>query len=231
MKKYFWCLVFFGILFHIFPTQAENNCKYQSQIDTCKSSTNPLEITEFVCPTENQNDAKVVPQVILDIEFQKIDREVEMYIDFLEKNKDVYFWPRAQKTYPEAIDDIVSKFEMEWYFGKRYTQWCLTNNPEKPSILWESLKCLWWVANIQNISSFFNQTTCTQLVATKLDIYRDVSFQVLKLNKSQIQKDTYTTVMQDQRGKYDRLIDMINLNLSFIERIWARVPYFVKDTY
>jgi len=84
-------LVFFGILFHIFPTQAENTCKYQSQIDTCKSSTNPLEITEFVCPTENQNDAKVVPQVILDIEFQKIDREVEMYIDFLEKNKDVYF--------------------------------------------------------------------------------------------------------------------------------------------
>jgi hypothetical protein len=70
---------------------------------------------------------------------------------------------------------------------------------------------------------------CENLVATKLDIYKQVSFDVLKLNKSQIKNDTYKSVMQDQRGKYDRLIDLININLNFIERIWARVPYLVKD--
>jgi hypothetical protein len=70
---------------------------------------------------------------------------------------------------------------------------------------------------------------CENLVATKLDIYKQVSFDVLKLNKSQIKNDTYKSVMQDQRGKYDRLIDLINVNLNFIERIWARVPYLVKD--
>jgi hypothetical protein len=38
-----------------------------------------------------ENTFAVVSQVILDVEFRKIDREVEMYIEFLEKNKNYYF--------------------------------------------------------------------------------------------------------------------------------------------
>ncbi len=116
---------------------------------------------------------------------------------------------------------------MQGYFGKKYLSWCQAKSPK--SIISESLKCANGAFNMNNISSFFNETTCTNLVQTKLEIYKEVSFQILKLNKNQIKKDTYKTVMQDQRGKYDRLIDMINVNLSFIEKIWARVPYLVKD--
>lgn len=217
------------IFFSYFSVFAQETCKYSAQIEQCKTATNPRTISEFICPEDNTNLSKVIPQIILDIEFKKIDTEAELYIDFLERNKDFYFWPKAKKTYPEAIDDIWQKFELNWYFWKKYMNWCLPN--AGTSIVQESLSCSEWAFDIASISNFFNETLCFQMVTTKLEMYRDVSFQVLKLNKNQIQKDTYKTVMQDQRWKYDRLIDIINLNLSFIERIWARLPYFVKDAF
>lgn len=223
MKKVFFIVFFFSFFPSVF---AAEKCNYLEEIDLCLTAENPRSVEEVICPTSKEYGS-IVTQVVLDTEFKKIDEEVAIYIEFLEKNKNYYFGPQAKKTYPEAVDDIWNKFDTQGYFGKKYLSWCQAKSPK--SIVSESLKCAEGKFNMNNISNFFNETTCTNLVKTKLEIYKEVSFQILKLNKNQIKKDTYKTVMQDQRGKYDRLIDMINVNLSFIEKIWARVPYLVKD--
>lgn len=227
IKVFFWIL-----LLSFFSTvSASSQCNYSSEVSECLWALNPREIEDFVCTSVNrENTFAVVSQVILDVEFRKIDREVEMYIEFLEKNKNYYFWPNAKKTYVEAVDDIYEKFDTLWYFGRRYNAWCSPKLPDwQSAIVQETLACMDGKTPAWEIKDFFNNSLCENLVATKLDIYKQVSFDVLKLNKSQIKNDTYKSVMQDQRGKYDRLIDLINVNLNFIERIWARVPYLVKD--
>lgn len=223
--------LFFVFLFFVPSAFAANQCNYTNEVSECLGTLNPREIEDFICTSVNrENKFEVVSQVILDVEFKKIDREVEMYIEFLEKNKNYYFWPNAQKTYVEAVDDIYDKFDTLGYFGRRYNAWCSPKLPDGQSaIVQETLACMKGQSPAWEIKDFFNNSLCENLVATKLDIYKQVAFDVLKLNKAQIKNDTYKSVMQDQRGKYDRLIDLINVNLNFIERIWARVPYLVKD--
>jgi len=48
---------------------------------------------------------------------------------------------------------------------------------------------------------------------TKLEIYKQVTYDILKLNKNQVKKDEIKKYTQSQRTKYDKLLDIIMINI------------------
>jgi len=58
------------------------------------------------------------------------------------------------------------------------------------------------------------------LAISKLYIYKEVAVDIMKFNKQEIREDDRKTHMQTQRKKYDEVLDLFRLNLSYMERIW-----------
>lgn len=62
----------------------------------------------------------------------------------------------------------------------------------------------------------------------KLRIYENVAINVLKLNKLSIRKDNKKTYQQENRWNYEKLIDLVNINIWYMERIWKKWPSKTK---
>jgi len=60
------------------------------------------------------------------------------------------------------------------------------------------------------------------LAITKLDIYKEVAVDIMKTNKHEIRVDDRKTHTQKQREKYDSVLDLFRINLSYMERIWKK---------
>ena len=78
-------------------------------------------------------------------------------------------------------------------------------------------------------SDYFDEQNCQRLVQTKLEVYKQVSYDILKLNKSEVLNNSTTLVTQDQRTKYDSIIDLFMINLWYLERIWKKWPSKTKN--
>jgi len=48
---------------------------------------------------------------------------------------------------------------------------------------------------------------------TKLEVFKTVSYDILKLNKRQIDKDEKKKNTQKRRKKYDKLLEIITVNI------------------
>jgi cell division FtsZ-interacting protein ZapD len=57
------------------------------------------------------------------------------------------------------------------------------------------------------------------LAKTKLAVYRQIAIDLLKLNKKQVKKDYSKKYMQEQRTKYDNLIENMSINKNYINKI------------
>jgi hypothetical protein len=51
------------------------------------------------------------------------------------------------------------------------------------------------------------------LANTKLDIYKDVAYNILKLNKDQVRKDSRKKYVKQERTMYDKITELFNVHL------------------
>jgi len=229
MKTYsIFTFIFFITIFSFFNTNIAfwELCKYSWQINECNSANikwNTKSIDDFVCIVWTKED--VTYQVVLDEEFKKIDKEMDKYIENLEKNKNLYFWKSKKRTYIDWVNDI---HKNSAYFTEKYTNVC-----------WEPLienviSCMpWWKTSIPSAENFFlnKWSLCKRLIEKKMEIYNQIAFSVLMLNKQQINADEKKIYDQWQRRNYDKLLDIMMINLWYIERIWQKTPFFTSKVH
>lgn len=205
------------------------SCSYSSQIEKCitenwkKATIWPKWIEDFLCIVWTPE--KITYQIVLDEEFKKVDKKMDLYIEELEKNKNIYFGVNKQKTYIEWVNDIIQKSKD---FSREYN-WLCSN-----TIIEETLSCMKdKTISIQNTKDFIsnNWGACTLMIDKKIEIFRDVSFSILMLNKQQVKLDEKKLYDQWQRSNYDNLLDIMNINLSYIERIIKKTVSFISNTY
>lgn len=195
------------------------DCKYSEKIKQCLSSQDSYRTIEnFVCI--KWSTESIAYQIVLDDKFKEIDEEAEAYLAALEDAKDYYFWPNKKEDYTNAVNEIESFFWEKSYFANKYKNLCWWE------ILAETIDCLWWKSLNIKAKDFLTREwwDCVNLYITKLSFYKDVAYNILKLNKQQVLKDNHKLFTQQQRTKYDNLLDIIRINIWYIERIWKKWP-------
>lgn len=210
-------LIFLIFIFSIFSFDLVYWCEYKSYIDECVSANKSWttnSIDDFVCRIWSYEE--IAYQVVLDWEFKKLDKEMDKYIEDLEKNKNYYFWKERKKSYIDWINDIETKKK---YFRKKYIGICWTTIISKVMSCMKDEK-----VSTENTKDYFKITGCEKLVEKKLEIFNDVAFAVFMLNKKQIKTDEKKTYDQIERKNYDLLLDIMMVNLWYLERIWKKWP-------
>ncbi len=201
------------IQWNTFVTHA---CEYQSQIQQCIDSESPRTIEEFLCiewPAEQK-----AYQVILDQRFNEIDEEIETYLEGLEQAKSKYFWHSRTEHHVDGILEIHNRFAPHGDYASRYQAICWVE------LIAETQLCLWGDVSINASVDFFRSSTCGSLIETKLNIYKQVAYDILYLNKSDIRSDESLLFTTQERTQYDTLIDLFNINLGYIERMLQKWP-------
>jgi len=212
--------------FFLKKTSHWESCKYNNKIEKCleaNKSWKPRSIKDFICLTSNDKE-KIIYQIVLDQEFKIIDQEIEFYLNNLEQQKDKYFWKNAKITYLWAIDEITRLFYAWWVYSKKYDKICGIQ------IIKEVQLCQSWKININNAISAFGNSTCSELARIKLNIYKKVAFDILMLNKIQVRKDTFKKYTINEIKKYDKLIDVMMINIWYMERILKKWTSKIKNT-
>ena len=237
-KKYIF--IFFVYLFSILYIQNVYwACEFTSEIQKCHTANQndtTREIKDFVCLADKWNPQYYTYQIILDKRFQEIDTQVEEYISNLEKNKWYYFWNQQQENFIDGVKNITNIFEKTGEFGKQYMQVCSNMNKAVLDCQAdESLKDIYpnktSSVEISNAFDYYPEANsdCVALSQQKLDIYKQVSFDILYLNKTAVSTDNLKLYQQEQRSKYDKLLSKFMINLGYVERIWAKWPAKIKN--
>lgn len=234
-----WKIIWTVALFFIY-SQAEWACEYIEEIKKCsaaKANNTTREIEDFICI--DKNPEMFTYQIILDAKFSKIDEKVEKYISDLEESKWYYFWKDKQKTYLDAVNNIVAIYDKTGDFGKQYYEVCNGSVLAREVIDCKQesrLSNIFWTGStsvqIINAQKYYGEssTTCREMVNKKLAIYKRVSFDILLLNKLQVSQGEKKTYVQKQRSKYDELLSKFMINLWYIERIWAKWNVKTRNT-
>lgn len=212
-------------------TKISDTCPYKSEFEQCKQENkngNPRSIEDFICISSN-NDVEIMSQIILDKQFKKFDKELDNYLKELEDNKTKYFWKWASHTFLEGIDEIESRLGIynDDSLGKKYFESCKPWN--EFSIVAQTLECFGWSVPSDGVQEYFLETDCKKLALTKLEINKQVAYDILKLNKNQVKKDERKLYVQEQRDRYDKLLELIMVNIGYMERIWKKWPSKTKN--
>lgn len=198
----------------------------KDQVQECVNTVNKRAIEDFLCV--GWWEQFVAYQILLDKRFKEIDTEIEVYIWELEKNKSFYFWIDKSETYLDAVQQIINKYGPTWDFWKKYALVCswLANEVIAEFGTLENSNAAIMLVN-PGVNS---KNPCEQLADQKLAIYKQVSYDVLLLNKLQISQDEKKLYVQEQRSKYDSLLSKFSINLGYVERIWAKWPSKIRNT-
>lgn len=219
-------------------------CKYESEISQCNSEIQKFvpknwwkyiynwssikSFEDFVC-LQAAPETRVA-QIALDLNFKEIDEEVDTYIKDLEAQKNRFFWEGASWNYFDAINFIADKVDE---FDSKYRAACIKSLEETSECtnnfaysLEEEQKSVWVSTAIEYLAEGWD---CYELINIKKDIISSVSYNILLLNQAQVQKDQQTLYEQDNRTKYNKLIDIMMINLWYIERIWQKTPSLTKN--
>ena len=228
-------IIFFNIIFlnnivnWNLSFDVNNSCIYKNELKRCLDANNslswetPFSIEDFVCMTSN-NPHKILSQIILDYKFREIDEEIYTFLQDLSDNKFTFFSPNAEASFIDWINLIEEKFDI---FTKKYQKACWINW----DITQEIIQCYKkpWI-NIRLVSwDFFKN--CNSLATIKLTNQRQVSYNILKMNKHLIHRDLRTIYQEEQRTMYDKIVEKFYIQLSYIQRIWKKWNDRVKDTY
>lgn len=229
--------IFLILLFTFFYINISYSCKYTSEINSCKSAVSKIsnsktstiiswsslkDFDNFVCLQDTYET--IVMQIALDLNFRKIDDEMDLYLDKLSREKNLYFWVDSQYTYFDAVNDISS---MSRYFRNKYFEACSIS-------LSEAISCI----EGESISTstakeyiFWSTWECRDLINIKMSIFDNVSYNILLLNQQQVSRDQKKLYDQELRTKYSKIIDIMMINLWYIERLWMKWPSKTKNTY
>lgn len=214
-----WSIYFFAISY-----SSEESNSTEKKIEDCVKSSLKRDITDYVCIEWTREE--IAYQIVLDEEFTKIDDEIEEYLNNLEKDKDKYFWQKKEASYIDAIDEISEKFTKWWYYYAKYYDICKVNN-----IILKAQPFIWSGSNIDKSLPFFDSSTCINLAKTKLYFYKNVAYDILMLNKWSVRKDAAKINNQQERTKYDNLIDIMNYNENFMESIFHNWTWKIKKAF
>lgn len=234
-------LIFIFFIFWFLDVSA---CKFTWKIDECNDAVKPFltkengflypwdsirSIEDFICLQDVPENR--VFQIALDENFKKIDDEMDVYFDSLTNSKNLYFWKDAEFSYFDWINHI---WEKSRYFSWLYSNACVDS-------VFESAEC---IENdsyllpedksaISNMSAMdylkWSNWECENLAKVKIEIFNNVAFNILQLNKAQVSKDQKKLYDQEQRTKYNKVTDLFMINLSYIERIWMKWPSKIKN--
>jgi len=207
-------------------------CDYTSKIEECiKANTvwspGPLAIDDYIC-IQSWSKEEITYQIVLDREFTKIDDDIWKFLEGLEEAKDYYFWKNAISNFLEGVNDISNKFWKHWFYWIKYKNLCSVKDIDwtvnDESIQSLAFTCLWWSVSTIKSKGSFKASDCMWLAEVKLELYEDVAYDILRLNKHQVRKDEKKLFIQNEREKYDMLVEVFMVNIWYVERIWRKWP-------
>ncbi len=222
MKYIYWItfLLALSIWFLVIPSPLYwNESSYESQIQQCIDANEKWttrQIEDFLCI--NWSKEKILYQIILDLEFKEIDDQIDVYLTELEESKNYYFWTEKQDSFIWWINEIESRFAVNGKYWREFNTICNLTIIEKVQLY------QWWETSTHNAKDFFEDTKCMDLVKTKLYVSKQVAYNILALNKQQILKDEQKKYVQQERTKYDKLLEAFMINLGYLERIFHKWP-------
>lgn len=215
--------LFFHLSFAASWETQKQECEYKDKVKECRDALKSWTSRDLDYICNPWTDGSILMQIILDEKFKKIDKEVEWYIKTLESNKARFFWPSSSESLVEWVDEIEKKlWAKRWSeFYDKYIDICWV------WIIKQAADCEWWLQKV-DAADFFKDSTCEALVQTKMTIANQVAYNVIALNKAQVAKDLKKTSFQNRKTKYDKLLDLVILNISYIERIRQKWPSKTK---
>ncbi len=196
-------------------------CEYAGKFEQCmiaNQNGNARSIENFSC-LQSTDPARILDQIILDVKFREIQEKSLEFLVRLKKDKEAVI-----KDQNRIIDDVTKNFWKQWVYYKEYQKLC------KGWILAERISCTEKIANPEaglRIKWSNLTESCMRLANTNLDIYTQVAYDTLKLNKSQIHEDNKKKYMQKERKKYDGIL---NLMLDIVGHMWRLARWLTHYT-
>jgi len=205
-------------------------CSYASKYNQCVSANEngwARSIENFVCIEQKWWWEEVLLQIILDEKFREIDQQAEEYLEKLEKSKDAYFGAEPQNTFLAALDDITANFSDRGIYWQEY------HNVYEQEVIPDYFECTDSITNVAATDFLKNYQNwiVTNLIDTKLFVYRKVAYNVLKLNRLEIRKDDRKDYIIQERKKYNVIMQLMLNILWYIERIVNGWPTKSKNVW
>jgi len=91
------------------------------------------------------------------------------------------------------------------------------------------MSCTPEIANTEaalRIKSGAQQSQCLALVENKLNIYMQVAYDTIKLNKNEVLLDTKQLFEQEERTKYDELLSLMLQIVGYFERLASGITHW-----
>lgn len=246
-RKIFILILTFSLLLITFSLDVNAlECKHSAKISKCNEALKDYmnknwsfitpwdslrNIQDFVCLQDSPE--RRVFQIAMEENFKTIDDEMDSYLQTLETSKDVFFWKNAQYDFFDWVNQIWANAD---YFQRKYENaciqtledatWCVTRDgyaiTEENSAI-----------SIEQAIEFIEWSSweCVSLAKVKVEIFKDIAYNILLLNQYQVNKDTKKLYEQELRTKYDKVIELMMINLWYIEKIRKKWPSKIQHTY
>lgn len=202
----------------------ELSCAYEDKFNQCivaNQNGTARSIEDFIC-RETSDRNQILDQIILDTEFKKYDTEILSFIDSLKADKE------ASVLDPNRIiDDIMKNLAREGYYHKKYKAIC------NGGLVAKRFSCTEEIPNTIGVNYLnggnFDGRSCISLANTKVDIHRQVAYDIIKRNKSEVFLDQKQVFQQTERSYYGILLDLKRFITWAIERLasvshWTQKP-------
>ncbi len=154
--------------------------------------------------------------------FGDIDEKIEEYLSNLNDSKNHCFWKDRKQNFVECVNDIERIFDD---YSSQYRDSC-------SKILSDTIASSEknYIPSSQ-AGKFINTkwlNLCFRMYDLKISIYKSSAYDILKDNKLQILKDENKLFTQEQRDKYSTVLDLVRINIGYIERLWKKWPSKTK---
>ena len=172
--------------------------------------------------SSSESDYSDIFQEATDKHFSDIDDKIEQYLSNLNDSKNHCFWKDKKQNFVECINDMERIFDD---YSSQYLASCweilsdTIKNSEKKSI------------SVLEANKFIDsrwKNLCTRMYELKIRVSKSAAYEILWDNKLQILKDENKLFTQEQRTKYSDLLDIIRVNLWYVERLWKKWPSKTK---
>lgn len=233
MKYLYLTLITLSLLFAYSWAHA---CEYKKEFEDCQAK-NEAWITaaasDYLCVSSSK-DEEILYNLILDKRFSEVDTDAYAFLRWITDSKDYFFGEDAQASYFQWVEIINLKFWNNGEYWKRYKDFCTASGED--SVIRETFSCLSSMAEAEVVRSssdtireYLEETNCMGMAEAKLRIYELVAYDTLKINKAVVRKDNRKKFMKKQRTKYGDVLNLMRINLGYMERIWKKWPSKTKD--